>query len=67
MKSQPCHWRNVKNVKKRSIDTLPSTTTTLAPSLSENINLFQSLRVLQEGETEDDVTVTNSTGTTTIE
>ncbi|CAD6221862.1 GSCOCG00005200001-RA-CDS [Cotesia congregata] len=51
--SQPCHWRNSKNVAKRSlaIDGL----TTPASSLSENVNLFQSLRVLQEGEAEAEV------------
>lgn len=49
--SQPCHWRNVKNVKKRSLEgnaTKPATT------LSENLNLFQSLRVLQEGESDEE-------------
>ncbi|XP_017766507.1 PREDICTED: uncharacterized protein LOC108555387 [Eufriesea mexicana] len=47
--SQPCHWRNAKNVAKRSLPEIggPSTPAT---SLSENVNLFQSLRVLQEGE-----------------
>ncbi|KAL1513026.1 hypothetical protein ABEB36_002510 [Hypothenemus hampei] len=53
--SQPCHWRNVKNVRKRSIEGSNSTSsTTPAPvPLSENVNLFQSLTVLQEGETEE--------------
>ncbi|KAK0171585.1 hypothetical protein PV328_005022 [Microctonus aethiopoides] len=50
---QPCHWRNVKNVAKRSLaiggPAIPAT------SLSENLNLFQSLRVLQEGEAEPDI------------
>ncbi|CAH0550621.1 unnamed protein product [Brassicogethes aeneus] len=56
--SQPCHWRNVKTVRKRSI---PNDTVTSNPApLSENINLFQSIRVLQEGEIEED---TNSTTT----
>ncbi|KAJ8964317.1 hypothetical protein NQ317_018826 [Molorchus minor] len=58
--SQTCHWRNVKNVKKRSINTA-ATSTTIAPSipsLSENINLFQSLRVLQEGEPDEDRNLT---------
>ncbi|KAJ8928606.1 hypothetical protein NQ314_018818, partial [Rhamnusium bicolor] len=64
--SQPCHWRNVKNVKKRSIAT-ESTSTTVSPntpSLSENVNLFQSLRVLQEGESDEDrnITITNHEG-----
>nr|CAH7753532.1 unnamed protein product [Callosobruchus chinensis] len=57
--NQPCHWRNVKNVRKRSIES--QTSTTIAPKvapLSENINLFQSLRVLQEGETDEDKNVT---------
>lgn len=43
----------MKGVKKRSVD-IQNDTTTAAPSLSENVNLFQSLRVLQEGESEDD-------------
>lgn len=43
--SQPCHWRNMKNVKRRSVEEA-----SVAPRLSENISLFQSLRVLQEGE-----------------
>ncbi|VEN47039.1 unnamed protein product [Callosobruchus maculatus] len=57
--NQPCHWRNVKNVRKRAIEA--QTSTTVAPKvapLSENINLFQSLRVLQEGETDEDKNVT---------
>ncbi|KAI8432297.1 hypothetical protein MSG28_004717 [Choristoneura fumiferana] len=45
--SQPCHWRNMKSVRRRSAE-LPAPTPT--PRLSENISLFQSLRVLQEGE-----------------
>lgn len=45
----------MKGVKKRSLESENQTsTTTSAPSLSENVNLFQSLRVLQEGENEDD-------------
>ncbi|KAL4715840.1 hypothetical protein ACJJTC_006419 [Scirpophaga incertulas] len=44
--SQPCHWRNMKSVRRRSVDSEAS----VAPRLSENISLFQSLRVLQEGE-----------------
>ncbi|TGZ53591.1 Uncharacterized protein DBV15_05151 [Temnothorax longispinosus] len=47
--SQPCHWRNAKNVVKRSVPEIGGPTTP-ATSLSENVNLFQSLRVLQEGE-----------------
>ncbi|XP_063538367.1 cuticlin-3 [Cydia strobilella] len=42
--SQPCHWRNMKSVRRRSVEP-PA-----PPQLSENISLFQSLRVLQEGE-----------------
>ncbi|XP_033208699.1 uncharacterized protein LOC117167687 isoform X2 [Belonocnema kinseyi] len=48
--SQPCHWRNAKNVAKRSVADMISGPSTPASSLSENVNLFQSLRVLQEGE-----------------
>jgi len=51
LQSQPCHWRNAKSLTKRSVDT-----TTLVPvhqTLSENVSLFQSLRVLQDGETAD--------------
>lgn len=44
-------------MKKRSVDEI---TTTAAPSLSENINLFQSLRVLQEGESDDRNTSTTA-------
>ncbi|XP_050509943.1 uncharacterized protein LOC114333791 [Diabrotica virgifera virgifera] len=58
--SQTCHWRNIKNVRKRSTDT---NLTTAAPvSLSENVNLFQSLRVLQEGETDEErnISVSNA-------
>ncbi|KAJ3647583.1 hypothetical protein Zmor_019454 [Zophobas morio] len=58
--SQPCHWRNVKNVKKRSIEatTQPTTLPTNTAPLSENVNLFQALRVLQEGESEEERNVT---------
>jgi len=58
--SQPCHWRNIKNTRKRRA--LPSSSNTSESSqaaLSENVNLFQSLRVLQEGET--DETLKNQT------
>lgn len=48
--SQPCHWRNAKNVVKRSTQEMIGGPSTPATSLSENVNLFQSLRVLQEGE-----------------
>jgi hypothetical protein len=49
--SQPCHWRNAKALTKRSV-----ATTNLVPlhhALSENVSLFQSLRVLQDGENAD--------------
>jgi len=49
--SQPCHWRNAKSVSKRSTDVEVATT---PAALSQNINLFQSLRVLQEGENSED-------------
>lgn len=55
--SQPCHWRNIKTVTKRDVS---NTNKTIANELTENgkkektvsdnISLFQSLRVLQEGE-----------------
>lgn len=52
--TQPCHWRNVKTHRKREVE---AETTSVGPStLSENINLFQSLRVLQEDEEDDDYT-----------
>ncbi|CAG9788150.1 unnamed protein product [Diatraea saccharalis] len=47
--SQPCHWRNMKSVKRRSVEETERAAS-VAPRLSENISLFQSLRVLQEGE-----------------
>ncbi|XP_030375649.1 uncharacterized protein LOC115624938 [Scaptodrosophila lebanonensis] len=68
--SQPCHWRNLKAVTKRDTSNLTATNLALPPlaaeastsstgspaqaSLSENVNLFQSLRVLQEGESDGD-------------
>ncbi|XP_046806946.1 uncharacterized protein LOC111687941 isoform X2 [Lucilia cuprina] len=66
--SQPCHWRNLKTVTKRDLSNITSDTTATAAvadvvmettdkpdtPLSENVNLFQSLRVLQEGEADDD-------------
>lgn len=55
--SQPCHWRNIKGITKREISnkTLESATNeTQEPTLSDNISLFQSLRVLQEGEGENE-------------
>lgn len=51
IQSQPCHWRNAKSVAKRSTDVEVATT---PAALSQNINLFQSLRVLQEGENGED-------------
>lgn len=63
--SQPCHWRNAKNVVKRSVaedNSLP-TMVTVPPtlsSLSQNVNLFQSLRVLQEGEDHNEAALVNS-------
>ncbi|XP_030561101.1 uncharacterized protein LOC115762867 [Drosophila novamexicana] len=67
--SQPCHWRNLKAVTKRDTSNMTATNLSLPPlanaavdgtespaqaSLSENVNLFQSLRVLQEGESDGD-------------
>ncbi|EDV95622.1 GH15681 [Drosophila grimshawi] len=64
--SQPCHWRNLKAVTKRDTSNMTATnlslppladavdTATESPALSENVNLFQSLRVLQEGESDGD-------------
>jgi hypothetical protein len=51
LQSQPCHWRNAKSLTKRSVDT--PTLVPLHHTLSENVSLFQSLRVLQDGETAD--------------
>ncbi|KAG6450201.1 hypothetical protein O3G_MSEX006428 [Manduca sexta] len=48
--SQPCHWRNMKSVRRRSIESSTGPAGSVPPRLSENISLFQSLRVLQEGE-----------------
>ncbi|XP_052895706.1 uncharacterized protein LOC128302898 [Anopheles moucheti] len=45
--SQPCHWRNLKGVTKREAVQPPVNTT-----LSDNISLFQALRVLQEEDEE---------------
>ncbi|KAL7049562.1 hypothetical protein ACKWTF_003764 [Chironomus riparius] len=41
--SQPCHWRNLKGVTKREVQTEKANST-----LSDNISLFQSIRVLQD-------------------
>jgi hypothetical protein len=43
LQSQPCHWRNLKGVTKREVPSEPVNTT-----LSDNISLFQSIRVLQD-------------------
>jgi hypothetical protein len=51
LQSQPCHWRNAKSLTKRSVDT--PKLVPLHNALSENVSLFQSLRVLQDGETAD--------------
>lgn len=55
--SQPCHWRNIKSVVKRDVSnvnkTIANETDEIAKkekNVSDNISLFQSLRVLQEGE-----------------
>lgn len=67
--SQPCHWRNLKSVTKRDVSNqtivLEGNRTEASSSSdeqqsdkenaqSDNISLFQSLRVLQEGEEEAD-------------
>ncbi|KAJ6640564.1 Cuticlin-6 [Pseudolycoriella hygida] len=58
--SQPCHWRNLKTVTKRDVSNQTIILETNSTSeekkeapLSDNISLFQSLRVLQEGEGDD--------------
>ncbi|XP_076259073.1 uncharacterized protein LOC143195645 [Rhynchophorus ferrugineus] len=57
--SQPCHWRNVKNVRKRSLESVTSTTTTASNiPLSEHVNLVQSLKVLHAGENDQETNVT---------
>ncbi|XP_050094045.1 uncharacterized protein LOC126576783 [Anopheles aquasalis] len=45
--SQPCHWRNLKGVSKRE-----AVQPKLNSTLSDNISLFQALRVLQEEDEE---------------
>ncbi|XP_018907087.1 uncharacterized protein [Bemisia tabaci] len=63
--SQPCHWRNAKSISKRQAELtdgkLSSSVSTSPSALSQNINLFQSLRVLQEGENADDSIARNQT------
>lgn len=53
IQSQPCHWRNLKGVSKREAPSEDHKTNT---TLSDNISLFQALRVLQDddGVDEDD-------------
>ena len=59
LQSQPCHWRNAKTLTKRSI--LSPTLAPTSQALSENVSLFQSLRVLQDGEaTESEASPSNS-------
>lgn len=50
--TQPCHWRNLKSVSKRDVsnNTLGESEDGKKESVSDNISLFQSLRVLQEDE-----------------
>lgn len=43
LQSQPCHWRNLKGVTKREVKSEKENST-----LSDNISLFQSIRVLQD-------------------
>ncbi|XP_038212669.1 uncharacterized protein LOC119832916 isoform X2 [Zerene cesonia] len=71
--SQPCHWRNMKSVQRRAADALPGAGGAgagagvgahVAPRLSENVSLFQSLRVLQEGEEDDEYTRAVAAGQT---
>ncbi|KAK7582589.1 hypothetical protein V9T40_014034 [Parthenolecanium corni] len=56
--SQPCHWRNAKSISKRSAD---ENAITQIPPISQNISLYQSLRVLQEGEAGEETATTNKT------
>lgn len=46
--SQPCHWRNLKSVSKREISNSTGGEGSKKESVSDNISLFQSLRVLQD-------------------
>ncbi|XP_055610182.1 uncharacterized protein LOC129757087 isoform X2 [Uranotaenia lowii] len=48
--SQPCHWRNLKGITKRETQPNQEKNSTL----SDNISLFQALRVLQEEDDDDD-------------
>lgn len=57
VQSQPCHWRNIKSVTKRDVSNVNKTIVNEVAengkkekTVSDNISLFQSLRVLQEGE-----------------
>ncbi|XP_050294575.1 uncharacterized protein LOC126734841 isoform X2 [Anthonomus grandis grandis] len=56
--SQACHWRNIKNVRKRRAIESGNSSTAAPIPLSENVNLFKSLTVLQEGETDQETNVT---------
>lgn len=47
IQSQPCHWRNLKGVTKREIKAEKENST-----LSDNVSLFQSIRVLQDEDDE---------------
>lgn len=65
MQSQPCHWR--KTVSKRDVSDANRTTDTelvdgerKEKTISDNISLFQSLRVLQEGENDEYVSAIQS-------
>ncbi|XP_068083863.1 uncharacterized protein [Anabrus simplex] len=60
--SQPCHWRNAKTVVKRSLESSVANSSTPAPQVqSENVNLFQALQVLQDGESADGDLARNKT------
>lgn len=60
LQSQPCHWRNAKSVTKRSAPEEAKEIASTPVPLSQNINLFQSLRVLQEGEGAEPSALVNS-------
>lgn len=60
VQSQPCHWRNIKSVTKRDVSNANKTIANEVAengkkekSVSDNVSLFQSLRVLQDGEGDD--------------
>lgn len=65
LQSQPCHWR--KTVSKRDVSNANQTGDTelvdgerKEKTISDNISLFQSLRVLQEGENDEYVSAIQS-------